>query len=268
MAENIPKAVQQALLEIEQMDIKEEVADPYKIFITGSTTGVGLLAAKYLLKQGHHVVVHARNVGRAEDVRAVLGGELPVVIGDLAQTAEVKEMARALNQMGTFDVVIHNAGIGSSKDILLVNVLAPYILTCLMHKPQQLIYTSSDMHSGGSLRFNSILDGKGVSYSDSKLLLQTLASLLARRWQGKVLVNTVDPGWVPTRMSGGSAPDDLHQAYGSYIYLIEQMQQGAQPTGSYYYHSKLVKATPASADKLNQARLAEVLEEVTGVTLN
>lgn len=32
-----------------------------KIFITGSTDGLGLLAAKDLIKQGHEVYLHARN---------------------------------------------------------------------------------------------------------------------------------------------------------------------------------------------------------------
>lgn len=43
-----------------------------RIFITGSTTGLGLMAAELLLGEAHEVVLHARNEGRAEDVRYLL----------------------------------------------------------------------------------------------------------------------------------------------------------------------------------------------------
>ena len=46
-----------------------------RIFITGSTDGLGLMAAVSLLKDGHQVTLHARNEAGAEEARARLPGD-------------------------------------------------------------------------------------------------------------------------------------------------------------------------------------------------
>jgi NAD(P)-dependent dehydrogenase (short-subunit alcohol dehydrogenase family) len=38
-----------------------------RIFITGSSDGLGFMAAQLLVEQGHSVVLHARNAQRAEE---------------------------------------------------------------------------------------------------------------------------------------------------------------------------------------------------------
>ena len=43
-----------------------------RIFITGSSEGLGLMAGQQLAEQGHQVVLHARNQARAEDARRAL----------------------------------------------------------------------------------------------------------------------------------------------------------------------------------------------------
>ena len=40
-----------------------------RVFVSGSSTGLGLLAGKELLASGHDVVFHARNAARAEDIQ-------------------------------------------------------------------------------------------------------------------------------------------------------------------------------------------------------
>src|ERR1700689_2389775 len=55
-----------------------------RIFITGSTDGLGLMAAELLLKDGHQVTLHARSQARAADARTRLPGADAVVIGDLS----------------------------------------------------------------------------------------------------------------------------------------------------------------------------------------
>ena len=54
-----------------------------RIFISGSSTGLGLMAADLLVSQGHHVVLHARNASRAENARRALPKSEAVVTGDL-----------------------------------------------------------------------------------------------------------------------------------------------------------------------------------------
>lgn len=102
-----------------------------RILITGSSAGLGQLAAESLINQGHQVVLHARNEQRAQDTWESLPDASEVLTGDLARMEETKQLAADVNAMGHFDSVIHNAGInrGSGKDIFTVNTLAPYILT-------------------------------------------------------------------------------------------------------------------------------------------
>ena len=54
-----------------------------RIFITGSSTGLGLLAGERLAGAGHDVVLHARNEVRAEDTRRALPSARGIVVGDL-----------------------------------------------------------------------------------------------------------------------------------------------------------------------------------------
>src|SRR5690606_18118371 len=142
------------------------------ILITGSADGLGQLAAKALVNQGHQVVLHARNIERGRHALQQVPGAEHVIVGDLSDIEETKNVAREANARGRFDAVIHNAGVyrASPEEILRVNTLAPYLLTCLMAKPRRLIYLSSDMHLHGRANLEGIqLNGSRVSYSDSKL---------------------------------------------------------------------------------------------------
>jgi NAD(P)-dependent dehydrogenase (short-subunit alcohol dehydrogenase family) len=115
------------------------------------------------------------------------------------------------NRLGPVDAVIHNAGVSSGPHVLPVNIVAPYLLTALIHRPQRLVYVSSDMHHGGRADVGGLHwsgQPRTGSYSDSKLFVTTLAVAVARLWP-HVYSNAVDPGWVPTKMGGPGAPDDL-----------------------------------------------------------
>src|SRR5215216_6895823 len=119
-----------------------------RIFITGSADGLGQLSAALLIKQGHQVVLHARNAERGRHALQTTPGAERVLTADLSRIEEVKSFAEQVNVSGVFDAVIHNAGVYQSpaKEILHVNILAPYILTCLIQKPARLVYLSSGMH--------------------------------------------------------------------------------------------------------------------------
>src|SRR3954468_22235028 len=128
-----------------------------KIFITGSADGLGQLAAKALITQGHQVVLHARNEKRGNDALNKAPGAETVVTANLSDIEEVKQLANKVNALGSFDAVIHNAAVYNTtgKEIFTVNTLAPYILTCLIQKPERLVYLSSDMHQGGRSKLES-----------------------------------------------------------------------------------------------------------------
>src|SRR5580704_3470429 len=119
-----------------------------RVFITGSSDGLGLMAAKLLLEQGHSVVLQARNEARAQHARTAAPGAEAVVIGDLSSIAQMRGVAEQTNQLGAFDVVIHNAAVGYQEpqriatedglpQVFAVNTLAPYVLTALIKRPKR-----------------------------------------------------------------------------------------------------------------------------------
>lgn len=120
-----------------------------RIFITGSADGLGRAAAETLLEDGHEVIVHARSTQRLTAVNDLIDGGASAVVGDLADLDQTQAVAEQVNRLGRVDAVIHNAGIYSGRHIMPVNIVAPYLLTALIDRPQRLVYLSSGSHYGG-----------------------------------------------------------------------------------------------------------------------
>jgi NAD(P)-dependent dehydrogenase (short-subunit alcohol dehydrogenase family) len=253
-----------------------------RIFITGSSDGLGLAAARSLLAEGHAVVAHARDERRAADLKDRLPAADAVLFGDLASRAATLDLARQANALGTFDAVIHNAGVGYREPrriatpeghahVLAVNVLAPYILTARMNRPRRLVYLSSGMHEGGDPDLRDIdwteKRWSGTqAYSDSKLFDVALALAVARRWPD-VLSNAVSPGWVATKMGGPGAPDDLALGHVTQAWLAVGDDRRAAVTGRFFYHQREIRPAAAARDPRFQDALLETLHALTGVAL-
>lgn len=252
-----------------------------RIFITGSTDGLGRGAAQKLIADGHQVVLHARSKERAAALANLAPRAAGVVIGDLASAAQTRDLAAQVNELGRMDAVIHNAGIyrepnrgatpeGHAK-VLAVNVLAPYMLTALIEPPDRLIYLSSSMHRSGE---GSLDDIDWITrrwdthraYAESKLYVTALAFAVARRWP-KVFSNAVDPGWVPTKMGGASAPDDLEQGYLTQTWLAVSDDPDAKTSGALWFHRRRQQPAAQSLDTRFQDELLARLGELTGVRL-
>lgn len=256
-----------------------------RIFITGSTDGLGLAAARTLIAEGHEVVLHARSKKRATAIAELAPRSAGIVVGDLSSAAETRAVADQVNEIGQtigrMDSVIHNAGVylepsrGTSPEghakTLSVNTLAPYMLTALIERPSRLIYLSSGMHRSGS---SSLRDIDWVerrwepssAYSESKLFVATLAFAVARHWSN-VLSNAVDPGWVPTKMGGAGAPDDLEMGHLTQTWLAVSDEPAAKVSGGYWYHRERQKPAAESLDPKFQDQLLEELVGLTGVSL-
>jgi NAD(P)-dependent dehydrogenase (short-subunit alcohol dehydrogenase family) len=236
-----------------------------RIFITGSADGLGLLAAKLLVNDGHQVVLHARNPDRGREAIEKVPGAEKIVTGDLSSMEETKKVADELNASGAFDAIIHNAGVyqASPKIILAVNTLAPYILTCLIQRPNRLIYLSSGMHLQGRTNME-ILRNDRISYSDSKLHVLILSMAVARTWP-TVYSNAVDPGWVPTKMGGKGAPDDLQKGYETQAWLAVGDDERARVSGRYFHHKREVRSHAESTNIALQEKFLEHCHQITGI---
>jgi NAD(P)-dependent dehydrogenase (short-subunit alcohol dehydrogenase family) len=251
-----------------------------RVFITGSSDGLGQMAAQLLVEQGHSAVLHARNEKRRQEALSAVPGAEAVVIGDLTSIAQTRKVAEQVNALGTFDAVIHNAGIGyreprriATEDglphLFAVNTLAPYILTALIKKPKRLVYLSSGLHQGGDESLKDLAweqrpwQGQ-QAYSDTKLHDVLLAFAIARRWKD-VLSNALEPGWVATKMGGAGATDDLDAGHRTQVWLAVSDDPAAKVTGEYFYHMQRRKPKPATRDVERQEALLEACKRFSGV---
>ncbi len=238
-----------------------------RIFITGSADGLGQLAAKQLVDEGHKVVLHARDAKRGQDALAAVPGAEHVLIADLSDVVETKQLAADVNNLGAFDAVIHNAGVyhASGDLIVRVNILAPYILTCLIKPPKRLIYLSSSMHKGGQPKLDLLIkDFKKINYSDSKLHDLILSKTVARLWP-ELYSNAVDPGWVPTKMGGSGASDSLQKGYETQAWLAVSNDADATVSGQYFYHKKARDYNHEADNHDIQDAFLKDCEQLTGV---
>ncbi|PUB19821.1 NAD(P)-dependent dehydrogenase (short-subunit alcohol dehydrogenase family) [Promicromonospora sp. AC04] len=252
-----------------------------RILITGSTDGLGLANARTLLAAGHEVILHARSPERASDLGALAQRSAGIVTGDLSSITETRDLAEQVNTIGRMDAVIHNAGVylsstriatvdGHSRT-LAVNVLAPYLLTALIERPDRLVYVTSGMHLGASgdlddIDWTSRRWNASAAYSESKLHVAALAAAVARHWTD-VRSNSVDPGWVPTKMGGPGAPDDLELGHLTQVWLAAGDDPAANVTGAYWHHQRQQSPAPEVTDVAFQDRLIGTLTKLTGTSL-
>jgi NAD(P)-dependent dehydrogenase (short-subunit alcohol dehydrogenase family) len=253
-----------------------------RVFITGSADGLGQMAARQLVGDGHEVVLHARSESRGQDALAAVPGANGVLIADLASIAQTRALAERANQQGRFDAVIHNAGVGYREPrrvetvdglshVFAINVLAPYLLTALMARPDRLVYLSSGLHRSGAADLSDLgwrerrWNGS-QAYSDSKLFDAVLAFAVARLWP-EVRSNAVEPGWVATKMGGPGAPDDLALGADTQSWLAVSDEAAARVSGRYFYHRDERPAHPAASQPAVQDGLLQACRELTGASL-
>jgi len=252
-----------------------------RIFITGSTDGLGRAAAGTLIADGHRVVLHARSRERASAVDDLAARSDGVVIGDLSSAVETRRVADHVNAIGRMDAVIHNAATYATKGrsptpeghatILAVNSLAPYMLTALIDRPDRLVYLSSGMHRSGvtSLRDIDWTERRWnatQAYSDSKLYVTALALAVARYWPA-VLSHAVDPGWVATKMGGPGAPDDFEKGYLTQTWLAVSDDPAVTARGQYWHYRRPQAPAKEACVPGFQDQLLAALASLTGVRL-
>ncbi|TAQ83660.1 hypothetical protein B7494_g8017 [Chlorociboria aeruginascens] len=202
-----------------------------RIFITGSSDGLGQLVARRLISQGHSVTLHARSSSRGVEALSAVPGASGILIGDLSSLSQTTQLAAEANKGGPFDTVIHNAAVGFRESrtitddgierLFAINALAP-------------------------------------------LMNVLLAFAVARHWPG-VSSNAVSPGWVKTKMGGASAPGDLNKAVEtvSWLACADVDEIGS---GNYYSAQGSDDVHRAAGDEKIQEQFLKVCEEISGVS--
>lgn len=248
------------------------------VLVTGSTDGIGRQTALDLIDSGNRVVVHARNDQRADEARVGVSKAADVVVGDLASLAQTRAVAEAAASLGRYDAIIHNAGVGGADQrtltedglerIFQINVLAPYVLTCLMPAPARLVYLTSGLESQGQVHLDDLQFERRrwnghQAYSDSKLWDVVLAFAVARHWP-ETLSNAVDPGWIKTRMGGARATDELPEGADTPVWLATSNDPAAAVTGRYFKRRHELRANPAAYEIDVQERFLQAAAQLTG----
>jgi NAD(P)-dependent dehydrogenase (short-subunit alcohol dehydrogenase family) len=262
------------------MSAADRTQSPGRIFITGSSDGIGREAARQLASRGYSVTLHARDAHRAAEALEAVPDAASVLVGDLGSLRETRALADEANQAGRFDAVIHNAGVGfreprrvtadGVEHVFQINVLAPYLLTALLHRPDRLVYVSSGLHRQGSPDLSDVnwerrrWDGM-QAYSDSKLFDVVLAKAVARRWPD-VRSNSMEPGWVRTKMGGSGAPRGVAEGADTQVWLTTS-SEAAGLGGRHFEHRQERPTHPAADDPAVQAELLEVCRQYSGVPL-
>ncbi len=186
------------------------------ILITGSTDGIGKLAAVKMAREGHSLYLHGRNADKLSNVITELKKEtgnenIDGFIADFSDLTAVKKMSAEINdKLTTLDVLINNAGVFKSSrthteegiDIrIVVNYYAPYIVThYIIEKLQasadpKIINLSSAAQASVSL---DLLEGKTKvsdqeAYAQSKLAILMWSFYLAQQ-EPKISTVALNPG--------------------------------------------------------------------------
>lgn len=193
--------------------------------ITGATDGVGKATAAKLADRGFHIILAARDLAKAEAVKAQItegnGSQVDILPVDLSSLKSVENLAATINkQYPRLDVLINNAGTFTSgrkltadgfESTYQVNYLSAFLLTQrllgkLVKSTQgRIINLSSSVYTIGKFDENNLQSERSYSilgsYSASKLFMLLYSIELAGRLRDtRITVNAVHPGIVRTKM--------------------------------------------------------------------
>ena len=192
--------------------------------ITGATSGIGLVAAGALARQGARVLLVGRNQAKCDAVTAQIKAETgnPQVesfLADLSSQQQVRELARRFrDQNSRLDVLVNNAGgmwmqrqlnADRLEITFAVNHLAYFLLTQLLldtlqaSAPARIVNVSSEAHRRATVDFDDLTGerryGGWTQYCRSKLMNLLFTYEQNRRINGSgITVNALHPGWVAT----------------------------------------------------------------------
>lgn len=269
--------------------------------VTGANSGVGLVSAREIARQGWSVLMVCRDRARGEEalaqVRSVATGPAPeLLLADFASLDEVRRLAAELSGR-RIDVLMNNAGLmlterRATRDgyetTFGVNHLAPFLLTNLLldglraNAPSRIVNVSSRAHTRSTLDFDDLNAEKSFdgwqAYCRSKLCNVLFTQELARRLEGSGLtVNALHPGMVATGF-GREASGLWGLLLKAGRFVMTTPEQGARTqvwlatspeaagvSGRYFIDCKPVATSRAGADPVAAARLWETSARMVGL---
>ncbi len=225
------------------------MSDPPVALVSGANRGIGLAIARQLAADGHQLLVGSRDLGDGEGAAGRIeeeGGSASALQLDVASPESVEHAAAAVGSApGRLDVLVNNAavfgspaGIGDTDlteahEVLETNLFGAWRLTqallpLLRSGPHGRIVNVSS--GGGQL---AEMDGGRAAYRISKTALNALTRVLAAdEASSGILVNSLCPGWVRTRMGGESATRSVEEGADTAVWLATLPDDG--PHGGFF----------------------------------
>ncbi len=254
------------------------------ILLTGSTDGIGKLAALRLLKEGHEVLLHGRDPDKLARVREELskraGHPVEGFVADLSSMAEVARLADEVAAAhDRLDVLVHNAGVYRAPDVrtadgfdirFAVNTFAPWLLTQrllpLLPDDGRIVNLSSAAQSPVDLAALAGHEplGEGAAYAQSKLALTMWTNHLPRGLGGRQVAVSVNPGSLlgtnMVREAFGITGGDV--AIGADIVARAAVSDVFADASGRYYDNDIQAFGPPHRDALDAGRCQTVAEAI------
>ncbi|HEY8240176.1 MAG TPA: SDR family oxidoreductase [Kiritimatiellia bacterium] len=208
--------------------------------ITGCSRGIGLELCDQLLEQGHRVIATARNLERADTLKALASAyseQCRMEVLDVTSEDSVQSLIERLGPDAYVDVLVNNAGVFKHYetplpqvnvldlvDMYNVNTLGPLRVTRAMMPLLQASTRPIIVNiSTGLASISDNTGGKAYAYRMSKAALNMFTKTVAMDYP-RIICVAVDPGWVRTDMGGPDAPRSVDSAVRSLVHLIEDLK--------------------------------------------
>jgi 3-oxoacyl-[acyl-carrier protein] reductase len=210
------------------MVLKDKVA-----LITGGGRGIGKAIAMAYGRQGAKLALCARTAAELEQTVNELRGLAVEAEGwpcDVSLEVPVKELvANVQKSFGRIDILVNNAGVMTRPVpitelevrkwdyTIAVNLRGPFLVT------QSALPIMMKQKSGSIINVSSMVGrgayGNFIAYATSKWGLEGFTQTLAAELRSSnIRVNSVEPGYVATKLTGysGSKPDSVTDVF---VYL-------------------------------------------------
>ena len=260
------------------------------ILITGATDGIGKETARQLAMMDARVIIHGRNLEKAERVReeiivAASNEKVEIMIADFSSLNQVRSLAdQVLSTHEHLDVLINNAGVYTTKKAITpdgyemtfaVNHLAHFLLTNLLldrikaSAPARIITVSSSAHFDARFDIENLNAEKKFhgwgAYCISKLANLLFTFALARRLEKSgVTANSLHPGFINTNILGRDVPGRKPVAEGAEtpVYLASS-NEVKDVSGQYFSQKQITPPSELSRDVALQEELWEISKQMT-----
>jgi len=223
--------------------------------VSGGNRGIGYAICRALARKGCAVVLGARNAAEGRAAAAALQAEGLTVefrLLDVARDASVRAcVAAVMKRHGRIDILVNNAGVlldprgsrvldsrlNTYRDTLEVNFYGAVRLAQAVAPPMRTARYGRIVNLSSGLGQLRDMGTGTPAYRVSKTALNALTRMLAAELKDTgVLVNSMCPGWVRTRMGGPKAERKPEQAADTAVWLAMLPPSG--PSGGFFRDRK------------------------------